>query len=306
MGNRVVITGGGGFIGSHLVDRYVRDRYHVTVIDNFSTGEHFVDGYNKSLLPFDLSVSQDMSMIEQALEAADIVFHLAGSVGVKYIDADPKGTLRNSSNINNNMFPLFEKYKNRVVFASTSEVYGDTEEARETDTLKIGSPDTLRWGYACSKLMSEFILRTYDFPSTIVRFFNVTGPGQLSKHGMVLPSFVESIKMGRDIVVHGDGTQTRTFCDVRDAINMLRLVCEDIHVGEIYNIGNPENILSIRELAEMVINMTGADNNILYKKYDDCFTSEFGEIYKRKPNIDKISKFYKPIYGMKDIISSML
>lgn len=306
MGNRIVVTGGGGFIGSHLVDMYVRDRYHVTVIDNFSTGENYVEGYNKLLLPFDLSITQDMSMIEQSLEAADMVFHLAGSVGVKYIDADPKGTLRNSFNINNNMFPLFEKYNNRVIFASTSEVYGNTEEARETDTLKIGSPDTLRWGYACSKLMSEFILRTYEFPSTIVRFFNVTGKGQLSKHGMVLPSFIESVKNNTDIVVHGDGTQTRTFCDIRDAINMMRVVCEDAHVGEIYNIGNPANILSIRELAEMVISVSGVDSKIIYKKYDECFSNQFGEIYKRKPNIDKISEYYRPTRDIKDIISSML
>ena len=117
---------------------------------------------------------------------------MASSVGVKHVDEHPKGSLRISFNINNNLFPLFEHYNSRVIFASSSEVYGDTEDAKETDTLKIGSPDTLRWGYACGKLMSEFLLKTYSFPSTIVRFFNVSGPGQLYNYGMVLPTFIKN------------------------------------------------------------------------------------------------------------------
>jgi UDP-glucose 4-epimerase len=306
MDTNVIITGGGGFIGSHLVDMYVRDQCNVTVIDNFSTGEHFVEGRNKTLLSCDLSTSQNMSEVEQALESADIVLHMAGSVGVKYIDNDPRGTLRNSFNINNNMFPLFEKYNNRVIFASTSEVYGETNEAHETDTLKIGSPDTLRWGYACGKLMSEFLLRTYNFPSTIVRFFNVTGHGQLSAYGMVLPTFVERAQQNVDIVVHGDGNQTRTFCDVRDAIQMIKLLTADQHIGEIYNIGNPANTLTIRELAELVINLSASSSRVVYKQYEDCFSHEFGEIYKRKPNIDKVSKYFKPIHTIENIINSML
>lgn len=306
MDTNVIITGGGGFIGSHLVDMYVRDQCNVTVIDNFSTGEHFVEGRNKTLLSCDLSTSQNMSEVERALESADIVLHMAGSVGVKYIDNDPRGTLRNSFNINNNMFPLFEKYNNRVIFASTSEVYGETNEAHETDTLKIGSPDTLRWGYACGKLMSEFLLRTYNFPSTIVRFFNVTGHGQLSAYGMVLPTFVERAQQNVDIVVHGDGNQTRTFCDVRDAIQMIKLLTADQHTGEIYNIGNPANTLTIRELAELVINLSASSSRVVYKQYEDCFSHEFGEIYKRKPNIDKVSKYFKPIHTIENIINSML
>ena len=225
---------------------------------------------------------------------------------MKYIDNDPRGTLRNTFNINNNMFPLFEKYNSRVIFASTSEVYGDTNDARETDTLKIGSPDTLRWGYACSKLMSEFILRTYDFPSTIVRFFNVTGAGQLSTHGMVLPTFIERANQNIDIIVHGDGNQTRTFCDVRDAVQMIKTLTTDQHIGEIYNVGNPNNVLSVRELAELVINLSKSKSKIIYRQYEKCFSREFGEIYTRRPNIDKISKHCKPEHSIEDIIISML
>jgi len=306
MNRRVVITGGGGFIGSHLVELYASCGDHVTVIDNFSTGARCIDGYNRTVLPFDLGVHQDMSLIEDVLSDADLVYHMAGSVGVKYIDGDPQGTLRNSFNINNNMFPLFEKYNNRVVFASTSEVYGNTEEARETDTLKIGSPDTLRWGYACAKLMSEFLLKTYSFPHTIARFFNVTGEGQLSKYGMVLPTFVELAKQDEDIIVYGDGTQYRTFCDIRDAVSMLDIVSMDQHAGEIYNIGNTSNVLTISQLAETVIDVIGSKSKIIYRPHADDFSDQFGEIYKRKPNTDKINQYFTPIHDVRSIIKSMI
>lgn len=302
----IVITGGGGFIGSHLVEMHTGRRDHVTIIDNFSTGEKFIEGYNRTVLPFDLSVQQDMSMIEDTLSSADLVYHMAGSVGVKYVDRDPRGTLRNSFNINNNMFPLFEKYNNRVMFASTSEVYGDTEEAKETDTLKIGSPDTLRWGYACAKLMSEFLLKTYTFPHTIVRFFNVTGKGQLSKYGMVLPTFVELAKQDEDIIVYGDGSQYRTFCDIRDAVKMLDILSGDEHVGEIYNIGNTENVLTISQLAKTVISVMNSKSKIVYRPHEDDFSEQFGEIYKRKPNTDKMNQYYIPIHGVPSIIKSMI
>lgn len=306
MDRKIVITGGCGFIGSNLTKLYLDRGDHVTIIDNFSTGEAFIKGHNRTIIPFDLGVNQDTLIIERELAEADLVYHLASSVGVKYVDSDPQGTLRNSFNINNNMFPLFEKYNNRVVFASTSEVYGETEEAKETDTLKIGSPDTLRWGYACGKLMSEFLLKTYTFPSTIARFFNVTGRGQLSKHGMVLPTFVELAKQNKDIVVYGDGKQFRTFCDIRDAVHMLDTISDECHVGEIYNIGNSDNVMTITELAETVVNVTGSFSSIVYKKHSEEFSPDFGEIYKRKPNTDKIYKFYEPKHDVESIIRSML
>lgn len=306
MARNIVITGGGGFIGSHLVEMHTTRGDSVTVIDNFSTGDRYVEGFNRTILPFDLSVCQDMSMIEDTLRGAALVYHMAGSVGVKYVDQDPHGTLRNSFNINNNMFPLFEKYQNRVVFASTSEVYGNTEEARETDTLKIGSPDTLRWGYACAKLMSEFLLKTYSFPSTIARFFNVTGRGQLSTYGMVLPTFIELAKKDEDIIVYGDGSQYRTFCDIRDACQMLDIISKEDHVGEIYNIGNMNNVLTISQLAEDVIDVLGSESEIVYRDHSADFSEQFGEIYKRKPNTDKINQYYTAKYSVQDTIRDMV
>tara|TARA_B100002019_G_scaffold282217_1_gene287209 strand:- start:2569 stop:3492 length:924 start_codon:yes stop_codon:yes gene_type:complete len=303
----IVITGGNGFIGKHLADHYLKNGDYVYSIDNYNTSVKPGDSYIKpglTSVSFDLSTPPD-DTIKHIIRSADIVYHLASSVGVKYIDNSPRETIRNSMDINNNMFPLFEEFQSRVVFASSSEVYGDTEYASETDTLKIGSPDTLRWGYACGKLMSEFLLKSYTFPSTIARFFNVTGVGQLSSHGMVLPTFVELVNREENIVVYGDGMQYRSFCDIRDAVQMLDIISGSDHVGEIYNIGNPDNTVTIKQLAEQVIMIINKDVQILYKPYDVAFSKDFGEIYKRRPNIDKISKFYHPKFTIRDIIESM-
>jgi len=307
MNRKIVITGGAGFIGSHIVEMHKILADDIVVIDNLSTSNQMKSYDQVDFIHADLSTpGGNFHEVEEALHGADIVYHMASSVGVKHVDKDPKGSLRNSFNINNNLFPLFERYNNRVIFASTSEVYGDTEEARETDTLKIGSPDTLRWGYACGKLMSEFLLKTYNFPSTIVRFFNVTGMGQISDHGMVLPTFIEKALRDEDVIVYGDGTQFRTFCDVRDAIKMLSIISSDKHIGEIYNIGNPSNTITMTQLAEKIIATVKSNSKIVYRGYEKDFSKDFGEIYKRKPNTDKIDRYYKAKYTVEDIITSMI
>lgn len=307
MNRKIVITGGAGFIGSHIVEMHKILADDIVVIDNLSTSNQMKSYDQVDFIHADLSTPGDnFHEVEKALHGADIVYHMASSVGVKHVDKDPKGSLRNSFNINNNLFPLFERYNNRVIFASTSEVYGNTEEARETDTLKIGSPDTLRWGYACGKLMSEFLLKTYNFPSTIVRFFNVTGMGQISDHGMVLPTFIEKALRDEDVIVYGDGTQFRTFCDVRDAIKMLSIISSDKHIGEIYNIGNPSNTITMTQLAEKIIATVKSNSKIVYRGYEKDFSKDFGEIYKRKPNTDKIDRYYKAKYTVEDIITSMI
>lgn len=308
----IVITGGAGFIGSHLSYLYTTRGDDVTIIDNLSTGRFpETDVYNKKFIQYDLSnrisnQTTEVNTIEKVIEKADLIYHLASSVGVKYVDADPKGTLRNSFDINNNLFPVFEKYNSRVIFASTSEVYGDTKEACETDTLKIGPTDTLRWGYACGKLMSEFLLKAYNFRSTVVRFFNVTGHGQLPDYGMVLPSFINRAKENKDLIVYGSGSQSRTLCDIRDAVKSLDILSSDNHIGQTYNIGNPRNEITIKQLANKVIDMTASSSNIIYKEHQEDFTKDHGEIYVRYPNIEKLKKYYTPHYSIQDIINSML
>jgi len=300
----ILITGGAGFIGKHLTRKFLNDK--VTTIDNFSTSQTNIalcsEHYN-----MDLSnpSEQNIKDLHKILANTDLVYHMAGSVGVKYIDQNPSSTLHNSFQINNVLFPLFEKYQNKVVYASTSEVYGENENAKETDTLQIGSPDTARWSYACAKLMSEFLIKSYTFPSVIVRFFNVVGPGQLSNFGMVLPNFIKNIKEEKDLVVYGDGSQKRSFCHILDAVEMLSILgLNDIHNGEIYNIGNNINYISIEELAYKVLNTTNSNVNIIKKDYLEDFNEE-AEIYVKRPNTDKINKYYVAKKSLETIITDI-
>ena len=310
---KILITGGFGFIGSNLMKSYLHDGHEVIVIDDLSTAsKNFVsrvcaeECFNMKKMKF-IKADLKSEDISRELKGSDVVYHMASSVGVKHVDENPKRAIRNSFDINNNLFQQFEDCNSRVIFASTSEVYGDTRAAKETDVLKIGSPDTLRWGYACGKLMSEFLLRTYEFPSTVVRFFNVTGYGQIGDHGMVLPTFIERAKQNRDIIIYGDGLQYRTFCDIRDAVAMLKILAEhDDHIDEIYNIGSPDNCITIKNLAEDIVATVGSSSNFLYRDYREDFSSDHGEIYKRSPNTDKMDQYYKAEYSIEDIIASMV
>lgn len=300
----ILITGGCGFIGSHLAQE-LRKTHNVAVIDNkFRSVTPNVRRLNIDLANL---TEDDIDTLSIALSNTDIVYHFASSVGVEYIDNNPKESLQNSMKINMNLFPLFDKYSVKVVYASSSEVYGDNESADETDNLSIGSPDKLRWGYACSKLMSEFLIKSYTFPNVIVRFFNVTGEGHSVESGMVLPKFVESAKNNQTLEIYGDGYQYRTFCDIRDAVEMLKIVgFGKVHNNEIYNIGNTLNCYTINDLAQEVVDVVGSLSEIKHINYLDKFSDEFGEIYKRRPNTTKIQKYYKCEYNLKDIVRSML
>lgn len=304
----ILITGGFGFIGSNLMRYYLSNGDNVTVIDDLSTacissfpGVHFLN--------IDLSSpdSHELELINREIQKADLIQHMASSVGVKFIDKDPRNAIRKNSNISHHLFPLFERHQKKVIFASTSEVYGDSEDARETDILKIGSPDVLRWGYACGKLMGEFLLKTYSFPHVIVRFFNVTGKGQLSEHGMVLPTFVERAMNDRPITIYGDGKQYRSFCDIRDAVEILALLGKDnVHNGEIYNLGNPVETYSMKELAELVMELTRKQVSVEFKPYNEELSLQSRDIIKRRPNSEKIQNYYTFKYTVQDTIREMI
>jgi len=301
----ILITGGCGFLGSMLAKELLKNGHRIVVVDITIHDE--IENVDYYCVDLSNPTEEEMDMLCVILNLTDLVFHFASSVGVEYIDKNPKKSLKNSLSINNIMFPLFDEYNVKVVYSSSSEVYGNTREAKETDILKIGSPDKLRWGYACSKLMSEFMLKSYDFPYVIVRFFNVTGEGHLSETGMVIPRFISHAIKNEDIIVFGDGYQYRTFCDIRDAIEMLKVVgFDDVHNGEIYNIGNPLNCVTINDLSQLVVNITGSESTIKHLSYSDCFSDEFGEIYERKPNTDKIKKYYKCKYSLPEIVRSMI
>ena len=280
----------------------------ITVVDNLSTSRLNKDDFAlyKNLYRF---IEADLTEISQK-ELLDIVrkhdkiWHFAGSVGVEHIDKHPKETLFNNVKLSNNLIPFFQQAKRPVIFASTSEVYGNGP-FKEDSNASIGPSEKLRWGYAASKLMTEFMIRASDFPSTIVRFFNVVGPGQLGDYGMVLPRFVQAAKSGDDIIVYGTGEQIRSFCHINDAVDALLKVSNV--PGELFNIGNDQPI-SINNLAQRVIDLSGSSSKIVHVPYEKAFSKNHGDINIRVPDLTKIKSItgYTPSHTLDDIIKDML
>lgn len=303
-----LILGGAGFIGQHLSHTLLKTRQaRVTIIDNLKTSRINLDEFAeyKNLFEFieaDLTDVNDKELV-RIIQKHHRTFHLAGSVGVEYIDKNPADTMYNNLSLAHKLVPIFQQARRPVIFASTSEVYGNGPFA-ESDQANIAT-DKLRWGYATAKLMTEFMLRANTHPTTIVRFFNVVGPGQLGDYGMVLPRFIEAAEKGEDLIVHGDGQQVRSFCHVDDAVNALIKVAAI--PGEIFNIGN-DKPTTIKELAQTVIEITGSRSKIVYIPYEQAFSKEYGDIRLRIPNIDKLrsSINYEPKYTLEDIIKDML
>ena len=303
---KVCILGGCGFIGGNLAKSLIDDNHIVTVVDMECTEANTLQQLGVTVVKADLTKNINNKVRDQLIKA-DIIFHFASSVGVKLIDADPHKHICNMYELTNNLLPIFQMTSARVIFASTSEVYGNNTNATEGDDLTIGDPQVLRWGYACNKLMTEFMLKSYKINHTVVRFFNITGFGQRPTSGMVLPSFVYNAKNNTDITIYGNGKQIRSFCDIRDAIKMLEIIMHDnIHSGETYNIGNQNNYTTIYDLASKVVKLIGSNSKIKYKQYSDEFTCESKDIMKRCANTTKIEKLYKPRFSLDDIIISLL
>jgi nucleoside-diphosphate-sugar epimerase len=277
------VIGGAGFIGSHLVELLIKAKHDVIVYDNFSTGTE-----QNIMVPVKYATS-----LESGFKVSDYVFHLAASVGNQYINNNPKTTMINNLTTTMEVFELAQKHQTPILYASTSEVYGNSPGAfREDQVLQIGCPQTsLRWGYSCAKLAGEFLALSYDIPVVIVRPFNIIGPRQLSKYGMVVPTFIEKALNYKDIIVHGDGEQTRCFCDVSEAVvAMYQLIINKTCYGEIFNVGNPYNSISMLDLAEMIKRLTNSQSNILLKPYSEWFTRNQADIRHRSPIVNKIRK----------------
>lgn len=307
---RVLITGGGGFVGSSLAKQFIYEGHEVFIIDNFSTGRSTnLEGISKEyIFDCDLTDPKNIPIIEHILSYVDIVYHFAASIGVKLVQEKPKETFLNSTKINDILFPLFEKHQVKVVFSSTSEVYGETKNpdgSKETDHLEIHPVQKPRGSYACSKLFSEFMIRSYTFPSVIIRFFNIVGPSQVPDYGHVLPKFIEQAAANKPLPIHGDGEQIRSFCDIRDAVEMLMLMVGTTHNGEIYNIGNDANVCSMNELAQTVINTLGSTSTTTNIAFEAAHSNKFEEIYVRFPNTKKIKQFYECKYSLEDIIRNI-
>ena len=292
----VLITGGAGFIGSHLCRALLKRGDDVIIADNFSTGSRDnispVNGRSAEVVEMDVAVQKEQ--LRSLVQRADVIFHLAAAVGVELVVNDPVRTIETNIDGSANVVKLAAEYGKRLFVASTSEVYGKSgkDEFSEDDDLLIGSPLNSRWSYACSKLMDEFYLMAYvraaNLPGTVVRFFNTVGPGQTGRYGMVIPRFVRNALQGKPLQVYGDGSQSRCFCHVSDVVRALLLLLEKPEsVGQVYNIGSRQSV-TIRELAEKVIAQAKSSSEIEVIPYHIAYSAGFEDMRRRMPATGKI------------------
>ena len=313
---RALITGGAGFVGSHLAERLLADGHEVLVIDNLSTGSIDNIIHLKSARGFSYVVDSvtHEPLLAEMIDRSDVVFHLAAAVGVKLIVEQPVHTLETNVHGTEVVLKHANKKKKKVFIASTSEVYGKSTDVpfRESADLVLGPTAKHRWAYACSKLIDEFLALAYwkekKLPVVIVRLFNTVGPRQTGQYGMVLPTFVRQALAGEPITVFGDGTQSRSFTYVGDVVDALvRLALEPRAVGEVFNIGNT-NEVTIRELAERVKTIVGSASAIEYVPYDIAYETGFEDMPRRVPDITKVQSLvgFAPKKGLDDIIRAVV
>lgn len=313
--SHVLVTGGAGFIGSHLSEALLARGIKVTVIDNLSTGSrdniaHLMP--NPAFTFIEASVT-DTALLNDMVSACDFVFHLAAVVGVELIIRDPIGVIETNVEGTTAVLRAASLSKTPVLLTSTSEVYGKNTYApfAEDDDRVLGPTTKSRWCYAESKAVDEFLALAYyrqrDLPVIIVRLFNTVGPRQTGQYGMVVPRFVRQALSGRPITVYGNGQQTRCFCHVQDVIRaLLQLSATPAAAGEIFNVGSTEEV-SILELAHQVLEVTGSSSEIVFVPYDEAYEPGFEDMVRRVPSIQKIQKAigWTPLLSLREIISDV-
>jgi UDP-glucose 4-epimerase len=313
---KALITGGAGFIGSHLAERLLSDGHEVLVLDNLSTGAIENISHLKSVPGFSYAIDSvtNEPLLAEMIDRSDVVFHLAAAVGVKLIVEQPVHTLETNVHGTEVVLKHANKKKKLVFIASTSEVYGKSTAVpfREGADLVLGPSDKHRWAYACSKLIDEFLALAYwkerKLPVVIVRLFNTVGPRQTGQYGMVLPTFVRQALAGQPITVFGDGTQSRSFTYVGDVVGALvTLASEPRAVGEVFNIGNTVEV-TISELAERVKLLTASQSPIHRIPYEEAYEAGFEDMPRRVPDISKLQKLigYEPRLGLDEIIRTVV
>jgi len=311
-----LITGGAGFIGSHLAERLLEDGHEVMVLDNLSTGSIDNIAHLKSAPGFSYAIDSvtNEPLLAEMIDRSDVVFHLAAAVGVKLIVEQPVHTLETNVHGTEVVLKHANKKKKLVFIASTSEVYGKSVDVpfREEADLVLGPTAKHRWAYACSKLIDEFLALAYwkerKLPVVIVRLFNTVGPRQTGQYGMVLPTFVRQALASQPITVFGDGTQSRSFTYVGDVVDALvRLAGEPRAVGDVFNIGSTSEV-TIQDLAERVKKMTKSASVIVNVPYDVAYEAGFEDMPRRVPDITKIQSLvgFAPKLGLEDIIRSVV
>ena len=307
---RVFITGGAGFIGSHLCDALVADGHEVLVLDNLSTGSK----NNISHLEGKIKVFQgdirDQNLVESLVKDSELILHMAAALGVDNILENPIESISSNYHGSEIVLNAATKFDKRIVIASTSEIYGKNPDQplSETHDRIIGPPQKLRWSYSDSKALEEanahFLYTTKKLGVTTIRFFNTVGPRQTGKYGMVIPRFVRSAILGNPVEIFGNGNQTRVFCHVSDAVEaLIKLSISEKTIGEVFNIGGIEEI-SILNLANKIIDLTNSSSKVTFTSYEDAYTLGYEDMERRVPDLSKIMSFigWSPKVTLDEII----
>jgi len=317
---KILITGGAGFIGSHLADRLIETGHEIYIVDNLSSGSMDNVKHHQTNDKFHLIVDTilNQELMENIVRQCDQVYHLAAAVGVKLIMNRPVETLETNVRGTEMILKMANKYKKKVFITSTSEVYGKIMNGKnspllleDTDRL-MGSTTKRRWAYACSKAFDEFLALAYyeekKLPVVIARLFNTVGPRQTGQYGMVLPNFVQKALIGKPIIVYGNGSQSRSFLHIADAVEaMICLMNESNAEGEVVNIGNTEEIM-IKDLAFMVREMAESSSEIEYISYERAYGPGYEDMLRRTPDISKLKRLagFEPRHKIDEIVRSVI
>jgi UDP-glucose 4-epimerase len=291
---RVLITGGAGFIGSHLCDALLKEGHQVSILDNMSTGSAANVAHIKDQIEINQGDIRDVALVEKAMAPADLVLHMSAALGVNTILENPIESVSTNFTGSEVVLNAATKLNKRIIIASTSEIYGKNpkQPLSETDDRVVGAPQKIRWTYSDAKALEEAIAHalflTKQLKVTTIRLFNTVGPRQTGRYGMVLPRFVQSALKNEPITIYGDGTQSRVFCHVADAVRaILTLAKTDSTIGEVYNIGGIGET-TIKQLAEKIIELTKSTSAITYTPYDQAYTAGYEDMQRRVPDITKI------------------
>jgi UDP-glucose 4-epimerase len=313
---RILITGGAGFIGSHLADACITRGDQVFVLDDLSTGrrENVAQLANDPRFHLIVGSVEDTDLLGDLAGRCDVIFHLAAAVGVKLIVERPVRTIETNIRGTETVLAAAARERKRVLIASTSEVYGLSDQLpfREDGNLVMGATTKSRWSYACSKAIDEFLALAYhrekDLPAIIVRFFNTVGPRQVGRYGMVVPRLVDQALAGEPLTVYGDGRQSRCFGYVGDAVkSMLLLMDHPATPGEIFNVGTTEEV-SINHLAERILELTGSSSKIVHVAYEQAYEEGFEDMPRRVPDTSKAARVigFTPRTSLDDILRSVI
>jgi len=313
---RVLITGGAGFIGSHLADASLQRGDEVFVIDDLSTGtfENIQHLKGQPRFHYTIDSVHNVPVAAELVDQCDVIYHLAAAVGVKLIVESPVRTIETNVRGTEVILELANKKKKKVLIASTSEVYGLSSDVpfREDGNLVMGATTKGRWSYACSKAIDEFLALAYwrekKLPTIIVRLFNTVGPRQTGRYGMVIPTFVKQAVAGRPLTVYGDGKQSRCFGYVGDVVEALvKLMEHPEAVGQVFNIGSSEEV-TILEVAQRVKELTHSSSEIIFVPYDEAYEEGFEDMPRRVPDISKVSKLvgFRPQMNLDGILETVV